>query len=144
MCLTANKKYLEYTKIFKKKHRGEVVRFFKEFVIKKDCIMTPYTFTLINPRKTIYAKGKLEPQIAGNNTRIYGGACHGYRRKNIKDHLRVWENIYIELPILVKTNDIVLFGDCNDVCFLKYRLSEYSIKKIKKLKKLLILYKIFN
>ncbi|MDD5651235.1 MAG: hypothetical protein PHF86_12600 [Candidatus Nanoarchaeia archaeon] len=57
---------------------------------------------------------------------IYQGAIHAFTSRTMIND----SNDFIQIPIIVESDDVIAFGNDNDVCFFKYKISRDTWRKI--------------
>jgi hypothetical protein len=117
MCLCINNiKTQKHSKI----KTNKIYTFYKEFELFNGKIYTPYQYCNINKTVDfINAKGYLNINLL--DKQINGGCIHSYITKTESSF---YDSIIV--PIKVESNDIIAFGENNDVCFFRYKIPETS------------------
>jgi hypothetical protein len=134
MCLTINK---NLTKKHSSLKTNEKHTFYKIFEIENGELTTYYQNTKIEHNLETIELEDFFINITENE--IHEGVFHAFTKKlNNGDnliHLHSLQNI--QIPITVESNDIVAFGQNDDVCFTKYKISKQSWNLIhKRIKKI--------
>jgi len=115
MCLMVNKKET-------KKYDGEtkLFKFYKVFEIHDGKLYTPYQGNRIKSYGIIKATGDLDIDfVFSKNSKITiaGGCCHAYIESCSGSNLfyLISEGYMYQLPIYVKSEDIIAVGENNDI-----------------------------
>lgn len=132
MCLNIDK---ERTKKHSNQIKNKKCVFYKDFTFAdKDYTTSNYDYVLcsyftgvgIEPDTEIVEP--LEFYIDVSNNTISGGVLHANVTQGSSEASSSEE---ICIPIIVESDDIIAFGNNDDVCFSKYEISKTSWKKIK-------------
>lgn len=122
MCLYIDRKKTKE----KMKDKKKIFKFYKYFQTDyhlKELYSPYWSFVVTKPGVLKIEKEALEIYKLvsdPDNYRIEGGCFHAYIHSNAKNAMI----FVVKIPIYVKKEHIIAFGERNDVCFFEYEIKE--------------------